>query len=107
MGRPTCSRRSADERADNVVAQLPYVEVDTGGLVASDAAGELERQIVIGAGTVARAASARTPVATTWTGDETVTTETLPLLAGTGVDVAAGAARLAAPARRRSTRTGR
>lgn len=74
----------AEGRTDNVVAQLPYAGVDTGGLVASDASGELERQIVIGAGTV-RDRISRTPVATTWTGDETVSTETLPLLAGTGV----------------------
>jgi hypothetical protein len=68
-----------------VVAQLPYADVDTGGLVSSDAGGELERQIVVGAGTVGSRIG-RTTVATTWTGDETVTTEVLPLLAGTGVE---------------------
>jgi hypothetical protein len=74
-----------EDRGANVIAQLPYAGVDTGGLVASDASGELERQIVIGAGTV-RNRIGRTPVATTWTGDETVTDQALPLLARTGVE---------------------
>lgn len=72
-------------RRANVVTQLPYAEVDTGALVASGARGELERQIVIGAGTVADRI-ARTPVAATWLGDDTLSDEVLPLLAGTGVD---------------------
>jgi hypothetical protein len=69
---------------DDVVVQRPYAAVDSGALVASGEPGELERQIVIGAGTVA-GRLARTASATSWTGDETVTEEVLPLLAGTGV----------------------
>lgn len=75
----------SDTRRENVVLQLPYADVDSGGLVASDASGELERQIVIGAGTVASRIG-RTPVASTWTGDETVTAGVLPVLAGSGVE---------------------
>jgi hypothetical protein len=74
---------SADT-GDDVVVQRPYASVDTGALVASGVPGELERQIVIGAGTVAGRLG-RSASSTTWTGDDTVTDEVLGLLAGTGV----------------------
>jgi hypothetical protein len=73
-----------DDAGDTVVVQRPYAAVDSGGLVASGAPGELERQIVVGAGTVAGRLG-RSATATSWTGDDTVTDEALGLLAGTGV----------------------
>jgi hypothetical protein len=73
-----------DDAGDTVVVQRPYAAVDSGGLVASGEPGELERQIVVGAGTLAGRLG-RSATSTSWTGDATVTDEALGLLAGTGV----------------------
>lgn len=73
-----------DDAGDTVVVQRPYAAVDSGGLVASGEPGELERQIVVGAGTVAGRLG-RSAASTSWTGDDTVTDETLGLLSRTGV----------------------
>lgn len=68
----------------NVIAQQPYVKVDSAALVASDSIGELERQLVIGAGTVATRIQ-RSPSASTWVGDDMLTSEVLPAVRSSGV----------------------
>lgn len=74
----------SDPRPQRVIAQLPYVEVDSGGLVASGARGELERQLVVGAATVAERLG-RSPVPGAWVGDSSLTPEVLPVLRDAGV----------------------
>lgn len=74
---------SEDVRS-SVVVQRPYVDVDTGALVASDEPGEVVRQVLVGSATVADRLGRPTD-ASTWTLDDSVTTESLPVLARTGV----------------------
>lgn len=68
----------------NSLARLTYVRVDTGGLVASGDVGELQRQIVVGAGTIEDQVQ-RTPTPGTWVGDESLTTDALSALEDAGV----------------------
>ncbi len=73
-----------DSSANSLIRQ-PYVRVDSGALVASDDAGELQRQIVVGEGTV-QARLDRTTAAGTWLADEPITTESLAVLRDAGVE---------------------
>jgi hypothetical protein len=74
----------SDDVEQGVVVQRPYVDVDTAALVASDRPGEVDRQVLIGAATV-RERLGRSTDASTWTLDDSVSTQSLPVLARTGV----------------------
>ncbi len=78
------SRLSVDNKSNALIRQ-PYVRVDSGSLVASDDTGELQRQIVVGAGTV-EARLQRTADPGTWLGDGTTTPGTLDVVADAGVE---------------------
>ena len=67
------------------VARMPYVAVDTGGLLAVGGGGDLLRQVDLGDRTLS-ASTGRRPVPTTWYLDDTVSPEALPLLASLGTD---------------------
>ncbi|MBS1838366.1 MAG: hypothetical protein JST64_11805 [Actinobacteria bacterium] len=68
-----------------VVARMPYVALDTGGIAAA-AGGNAEalRQVALGDEAV-RAVFGTEPVSASWVGDPTVTTSSLGLLQGLGV----------------------
>jgi hypothetical protein len=74
----------SDDTGSSVIVQRPYVDVDTGALVASGEPGEVVRQVLIGAATVGERLGRPTD-ASTWTLDDSVTTGSLPALARTGV----------------------
>lgn len=68
------------------LARMTYARVDTGGLVAAqDGSAELLRQVASGDAAVRQALGTDT-VATSWYGDDTVTTESLDLLRALGVE---------------------
>ena len=71
--------------AVNSLIRQPYVRVNSAALVASDDADELQRQIVVGAGTV-RDRLDRTAPTGTWLADEPITTESLGVLRDVGVE---------------------
>lgn len=74
------------------VARMPYAAIDTGGLVtAPDGGGELLRQIALGDATVQDVLRTE-PSASTWYGDDTVTTPSLEILDALGVRRVASAA---------------
>ncbi len=72
-------------RSDNAVLRLPYVPIDTAALVEAGEPGQIEQQLLVGAGTVAQRIG-RTTSATTWTLDRSVSTPALPLLERLGVE---------------------
>jgi len=87
---------------------LPYVHVDTGGLVEADATDELDQQIALGA-TVDDEVVGRRGALDAWTMDDTVTTESLPALGSLGVDtvvVPAASLRLPSNVSERQAMTG-
>jgi hypothetical protein len=67
------------------VARWPYVAIDTGGLVAADAPGEVRNQVALG-DRVLQATTGTAPTTGSWLLDDTVSSESLPLLddLGTG-----------------------
>ena len=67
------------------VARMPYVAVDTGGLLAVGGGGDVLRQVDLGDRTLS-ASTGRRPVPTTWYLDDTISPEALPLLASLGTD---------------------
>jgi hypothetical protein len=73
--------RSPSVRA--TVARRTDVAVDTGGLVAADASDAVIQQLDLG-DRVVRSATGRVPATDTWLLDETVSPESLPLVAGVG-----------------------
>jgi len=76
---------SADPTNASSLARMPYARVDTGGLVAAqDGAAELLRQVASG-DTAVRQSLGAEAVASSWYGDDTVTTESLDILGALGV----------------------
>lgn len=68
-----------------VASRMPDVGIDTGGLTATtDGNGEVLRQVALGDDTV-RTVLGAAPSAATWFGDPTVTTQSLGVLQGLGV----------------------
>lgn len=74
-----------DPEAGRSLLARPYVEADTGALVAAGARDELRHQIDLGSDTVERIGG-REPLRGTWALDDTVTEAALPVLAGAGID---------------------
>lgn len=73
-----------DPAHQTVVARMPYARVDTGGLVAAqDGSAEMLRQVAIGDSAIRQVLGAD-PVATSWYGDDTVTTDSFDILRALG-----------------------
>jgi hypothetical protein len=82
---------AAGEPTAAALLTLPYVHVDTAGLVEADASDELGQQVALGAAVGEETVGVRGSAAA-WTLDETVTTESLPALGALGVDTLVTAA---------------
>lgn len=78
------SQLRGDNPANSLIRQ-PYARVNSAALVASNDSGELQRQIVVGAGTV-QARLDRTAPAGTWLADEPISAESLTVLREAGVE---------------------